>query len=256
MKTSSRSARLTGDGARPIARAPGRPGNEGSSSTRDAILDAAEALMLDEGYAAVTSRRVAAKAGIDAALVYYYFGTMDDLCIELFRRNAQRRAERLKGALSSRQPLWALWDALRDQSNTALMTEFIALANHRKAVKAVMVENSRRFRRMQLEPLSRVLQGYGVDSHMWPPAAIIVVLSSISRHLRTDEQFGVEVGHEETIAVIERQIRALEGPRAEIDDREGKATPRGRGDREDGESPRPRARNRSARGRSRVPRVV
>jgi AcrR family transcriptional regulator len=213
MKRSSRSAGLAGDGARRTPRTAGRPRSEGSSSTRDALLDAAEALMLDEGYAAVTSRRVAAKAGIDAALVYYYFGTMDDLCIALFRRNAQRRAERLKGVLASPQPLWALWDALRDPSNTALMTEFIALANHRKAVKAVMVENSRKFRRMQLEPLSRVLQSYGVDSRMWPPAAIIVVLSSISRHLRTDEEFGVELGHDETIALIERQIGALEGPR-------------------------------------------
>src|SRR5262245_59714606 len=109
MKTSTRSAR--------VARGRG----EGSASTRDALLDAAQALMLEDGYAAVTSRRVAAKAGIDAALVYYYFGTMDDLCIALFRRNAQRRAERVNAALASPQPLWALWDALREQANTVLM---------------------------------------------------------------------------------------------------------------------------------------
>jgi AcrR family transcriptional regulator len=211
--------------------------------------------MLDEGYAAVTSRRVAAKAGIDAALVYYYFGAMDDLCIALFRRNAQRRAERLKNALSSPQPLWALWDALRDSSNTALMTEFIALANHRKAVKTVMVENSRKFRRMQLEPLSGVLESYGVDSETWPAAAIIVVLSSVSRHLRTDEEFGVELGHDETIALIERQIRALEGPRGDADEPDGTTVQRGTRERGDGDSGR-RVRTRIARGRSRVRRAL
>src|SRR5262245_43391111 len=214
MKTSTRSARVVADRHRTRA-TPGRPPSDRGASTRDALLDAAESVMLDAGYAAVTSRRVAAMAGIDAALVYYYFGTMDDLCIALFRRYAERSAERLHAALSSPQPLWALWDALRDQSNTALMTEFIALANHRKAVKTVMVANSRKFRRMYLERLSEVLQSHGVDRETWPPAAIIVVLSSISRQLGADEAFGVEPGHDETIDLVERQIRALEGRRGE-----------------------------------------
>jgi AcrR family transcriptional regulator len=169
--------------------------------------------MLDEGYAAVSSRRVASRAGTDAALVYYYFGAMDDLFIALFRRSAERSSERFRAALASRQPLWALWDAMHEQATTALMTELIALANHRKAVKTVMVENSRKFRRMQLARLEDVLASYGLDPDTWPPAAIIVLLASISRYLRTDEAFGVEVGHDETIALVERYIRALEGER-------------------------------------------
>jgi AcrR family transcriptional regulator len=178
------------------------------------LLDATERILLDEGYAAVSTRRVAAKAGTDKALVHYYFGTMDDLFIAVFRRNAERGAERLRDALASSQPLWSVWDAMRDRSSTVLMTEFIALANHRKPVKAVMVENSRKFRRMQLDGLSEVLAGYGLDPNEWPPAAVIVLLSGISRYLRTDEAFGVGLGHDETVELVERHIRALEGPRA------------------------------------------
>jgi AcrR family transcriptional regulator len=169
--------------------------------------------MLEEGYAAVSTRRVAAVAGTDKALVHYYFGTMDDLFIAVFRRTAERGAERLGRALASSQPLWALWDAARDQSSTALTTEFIALANHRKAVKKVMVENSRKARRLQLEGLSGVLEGYGLDPGEWPPAAVIVLLSGISRYLRTDEIFGVGLGHDETVALVERHLVQLEGPR-------------------------------------------
>jgi AcrR family transcriptional regulator len=181
---------------------------------RDALLDATEAIMLGEGYAAVSTRRVAAKAGTDKALVHYYFGSMDDVFIAVFRRNAERGAERLRGALASPQPLWNVWDAMHDPSSTALMTEFIALANHREAVKSVMVENSRKFRRMQLDGLAHVLESYGLDPKEWPPAAVIVLLAGISRHLRTDEAFGVGLGHDETVALVERHIRALEGPRA------------------------------------------
>ena len=58
--------------------------------------------MLDEGYAAVSTRRIAAKAGTDKALVHYYFGTMDDLFIAIFRRSAERGAVRIGEALASR----------------------------------------------------------------------------------------------------------------------------------------------------------
>jgi AcrR family transcriptional regulator len=194
-------------------RPPGRPSGEQSASTREALLDATERIMRDEGYAAVSTRRVAAQAGTDKALVHYYFGTMDELFIAAFRRNAERGAENLGHALASKQPLWALWDALHEQSSTALMTEFIALANHRRAVKAVMVENSRKFRQMQLDGLTDVLASYGLDPDEWPPAAVIVLLSGISRYLRTDESFGVGLGHDETVRLVERHLCALEGPR-------------------------------------------
>ena len=49
--------------------------------------------MLDDGYAAVSTRRVGATAGTDKALVHYYFGTMDALFIALLtaeRGNAAR----------------------------------------------------------------------------------------------------------------------------------------------------------------------
>jgi AcrR family transcriptional regulator len=59
------------------------------SKTGTALLHAAEQLMLEEGYAAVSSRRVAARAGTNAALVYCYFDTMDDLFLAVLRRQAQ-----------------------------------------------------------------------------------------------------------------------------------------------------------------------
>src|SRR5437764_10923358 len=58
------------------------------SKTRTTLLDAAETILLEDGYASVTSRRVAERAGVNAALVYHYFDSMDGLFVELFRRGA------------------------------------------------------------------------------------------------------------------------------------------------------------------------
>ncbi|MEU6750604.1 TetR/AcrR family transcriptional regulator [Spirillospora sp. NPDC046719] len=196
---------------------PARRSPVDDSATRTALLDAAQELMLEEGYAAVTTRRLGAKAGLNNALVFYYFGTMDNLFVELFRRGAERSLERLRRALRSPQPLWALWELTHDYSSNALTMEFIALANHRKAIRAEIAAYSRTFRTLQLETLSDVLDGYGVDPERWPPVSLILFMTGISRFLHIEEGFDLDVGHAETVAVIEREIRALEGDRRPAD---------------------------------------
>jgi AcrR family transcriptional regulator len=169
--------------------------------------------MVDEGYAAVTTRRLGNAAGVNSALVYYYFESMDGLFIALFRRGAEQSLARQELALSSPQPLWRLWDLTHEQSSSALTMEFIALANHRKAIRAEIADYSRRFRRQQIETLTDVLAGYGIDERDWPTASLIVVMAGISRFLRIEEAFDVDIGHAETIALVERLITQVEGPR-------------------------------------------
>ncbi|MFB4297576.1 TetR/AcrR family transcriptional regulator [Actinomadura sp. NTSP31] len=197
---------------------PARRSPVDDSATRTALLDATAELMLEEGYAAVTTRRLGAKAGLNNALVFYYFGTMDNLFTELFRRGAERSLERLKRALRSPQPLWAVWELTHDYSSNALTMEFIALANHRKAIRSEIAAYSRKFRMLQLETLSDVLEGYGVDPQRWPPVTLILFMAGISRFLHIEEGFDLDIGHAEAVAVIEREIRALEGDRRPAQD--------------------------------------
>jgi AcrR family transcriptional regulator len=192
---------------------PARRNRLEDSSTSSALLDATEQIMLEEGYAAVSSRHIASRAGVTAALVHYYFGTMDELFIAVFRRIAERSLQRQARVLSSSQPLWGLWESTRDQINTALLMEFNALANHHKAVQAEIAIYSKKFRRMQIEIVSTVLERYGIDPTRWPPATIILLMTGISRFMMIEEAFNVDIGHAETIAVVERHIRELEGDR-------------------------------------------
>src|SRR5262249_47531758 len=96
-----------------------------ATETRRALLAATQRLMLEEGYAAVSSRRVAAEAGVNVALVYYYFDNMDELFIALYRHGAERNLERVEQALEDPQPLWRLWELTYDFSTNALAMEFM-----------------------------------------------------------------------------------------------------------------------------------
>jgi AcrR family transcriptional regulator len=192
---------------------PRRIGTE-TSKTRGALLDAAETLMLEEGYAAVTSRHVAAKAGLKPQLVHYYFRTMEDLFLALFRRRAEQGLERQTQALASAQPLWALWDLSRDPSGTSLTMEFIALANHRKAIRAEIAAAAERFREQQRVGLEAALVRYGIDADQCPPMVFTVLLSSISRFLVIERvSLGMSTGHDETVAFVEGFLSRIEGKR-------------------------------------------
>jgi AcrR family transcriptional regulator len=190
-----------------------------TSKTRGALLDAAERLMLEEGYAAVTSRRIAANAGLKPQLVHYYFRTMDDLFLALFRRRADQGLERQIRALDSAQPLWSLWDLSRDPRGTALTMEFTALANHRKAIQAELSASAERYRTGLLEAFRSLLTRYDIDQTMYPPVVCAVLLTSISTFLVIEQaMLGMSTGHAETVALVEDLIRRLEGDRLPVAD--------------------------------------
>src|SRR4051812_33327390 len=101
-----------------------------TSEKRDAILQGTERLMLGEGYASVTYRAVAAKAGVTAGLVQYYFPTLDDLFVALLREATDRILESIAATADAEQPLRAVWEYSSNPTGTALLMEFMALANH------------------------------------------------------------------------------------------------------------------------------
>ena len=103
---------------------------------RERLMEATAQIMLDEGYAAATSRRVAARAGVRSALVYYYFPAMDDLFVAVLRAGSEASLARMRQAITAEEPLRALWSINTDPRWTGLYAEFVALANHRKAISA------------------------------------------------------------------------------------------------------------------------
>ena len=82
-----------------------RPKGQGPD-LRQAILDAAEGLFSRHGFYGVTVRQVAAEAGVDTALIHYYFGAKRELFDSVFARRAEilnaTRVEALRAYAAAR----------------------------------------------------------------------------------------------------------------------------------------------------------
>lgn len=181
------------------------------AKNRVVLLDAAEGLMIDEGYAAVTSRKVAERAGLKPQLVHYYFRTMDDLFLAVFRRRAEEGLEVQAQALDSPQPLWALWRFGIDPSATRLTMEIMGVANHRKALRAEIGRYAERFRDEQTKAMTAALDRYGVNPADVPPIVWTFLATSVSRVMVMEQALGMSSGHAEVLAFCEGWLRRIEG---------------------------------------------
>ncbi|UXA09561.1 TetR/AcrR family transcriptional regulator [Mycobacterium sp. SMC-2] len=178
------------------------------------MIEATARIMREEGYAAATSRRVAAEAGVRQPLVYYYFPTMDDLFVEVLRAGAEVALTRMRALLNEDDPLVALWLLNSDPASTVLNAEFMALANHRKAIGTELKAYAERVRDIETAAVTMVLRANGVDLEEYPPVAISMLIAQTARSLCNESAVGVTQGHDELRAFVQRQLSLLKAPTA------------------------------------------
>jgi AcrR family transcriptional regulator len=182
-----------------------------TSKTRAVLLDRAEELMVEEGYAAVTYRVLAARAGVTGGLVQYYFPTLDDLFLAMLERRSARNLDRLRAALGSRpdEPLRVAWEFSTDEAGAALLLEFMALANHRKTIRAAILDVIEQTRTAELDALKATWREYPVPEGLSPEATLFL-LHEIPKMMLLEQAVGRSSGHREVRKFVEERLDALE----------------------------------------------
>src|SRR3954466_3805531 len=194
-----------------IRRLADEPSKVGREATRAAQIEATSQIMLDEGYAAATSRRVAAKAGVKPALVRYYFPSMDDLFVAVLRDKAESNLEHQRHAIAEVQPLHALW-LLNSATDAQLFTEFLAMANHRKAIRSEISAYAMGFRDLEEGVVTLAMKARGIDLELFPPVVMSMIMGGLARMVLHEEGLGISRGHDEATAFIERCLDRFEMP--------------------------------------------
>lgn len=167
------------------------------STVWHSMLDGAETVLREEGYGALTSRRVAEVIGVKQRLIYYYFETMDDLIVATFRRLVARDVERLNEVLAADLPLRDIWEQCVDNGDARLTAEFVALANRNPQLKAEVVAYTEQTRQKMAETLIRRRGEGGL-----PAIAAAFLATSAAIALHREAALGMDMGHAEVLAAI------------------------------------------------------
>jgi len=183
-------------------------GLEGSANW-NAILDSAEDILREEGYGALTSRRIAERIGIKQRLIYYYFHTMDDLIVRTFRRLAERDLQRLARTLASVRPLHEVWHFCINTTDARLISEFMALANRIEPLRTEVISYIEETRRIQVAALKQAMKRAGSKSSLSPVAGVLLA-TSLGLTLVREAELGVNTGHNEVGAFIRQFLAEIE----------------------------------------------
>ena len=181
----------------------------GRASVEGALLDAAERLLVDVGYAGITTRRLAAEAGANHGLVHYYFGSMENLLVRVLERFTERLVVRQRDLYAADLPFVEKWrTAMRylveeDVAYQKVWLELQALAWNRPELRERVSGVDAEWRAVLTEAFEEPRERYGIDM---PLEALVSLVTTFNLGMMIERQAGVETGHAELLAWIDRWL--------------------------------------------------
>jgi TetR/AcrR family transcriptional regulator len=179
-----------------------------NSAIRAAMIDAAAQVLREKGFAGLTSRQVAQKAGVKTQLVHYYFRTMDDLSVALARRIGEQAIKALARVAASDDPLQKMWNIEAHIKESVLAMEFVSMAMHHEAMRDEVVRYGDQVRNIQTEATAQYLERHGIIPPI-PPIAIVFLIGAARQLMVREKALGMSLGHREVMAVADDWLHRL-----------------------------------------------
>jgi AcrR family transcriptional regulator len=183
-----------------------RPGHE----TEQALLDAAERLLVDAGSGALTTRRVAEQAGVNHGLVHYYFGSVEQLLVRVLERFTERLVERQREMYAADVPFVEKWRTAmayldEDRPYQKIWFELQALAWNRPDLQERLAPVHAAWRAVLTEAFAPVRDELGLEI---PLEALVSLVYLFNEGMMLDRLSGIETGHRALLDWIDSLLEA------------------------------------------------
>ena len=178
-----------------------RPGFE----TEQALLDAAERLLVESGAAGITTRQVAKAAGANHGLVHYYFGSVEQLLVRVLERFTERLTERQRQLYAADAPFLEKWRTAMayledDRPYQKIWFELQALAWNRPDLQERLARVHAEWRAVLCEAFAPVREELGLEL---PLEALVSLVYAFNEGIMLERLSGIETGHRELLDWID-----------------------------------------------------
>ena len=181
----------------------------------EALLDAAERLLLDVGYAGVTTRKLAAEAGLNHGLVHYYFGSVENLLVRVLERFTARLTARQRALYADPDvPFLEKWrQAMRflvgdDVEYEKIWLELQALAWNNPELRDRVAQVDEEWRAVLTEAFAEPRERYGIDM---PLDALVALVITFNEGIILERAQGITTGHRELLEWIDKWLESRDG---------------------------------------------
>jgi AcrR family transcriptional regulator len=176
------------------------------SAAEDALLDAAERLLVELGHAGITTRRLAEEAGVNHGLVHYYFGSNENLLARALERFTERMIERQRALYAADEPFVEKWrTAMRylvseDQTYQKVWLELQALAWNNPELQGRLADVNAEWRSVLTDAFEEPHRELGIPI---PLDALVSLVMTFNLGVIVERLGGVETGHRELLDWID-----------------------------------------------------
>ena len=186
--------------------------------TENAFLDAAERLLIEVGYAGISTRRLAEEAGANHGLVHYYFGSMENLFVRVLERFTERLIARQR-EMYARSDISGLekWTTAMDYLESDLAAgypkiwlELQALGWNRPDIAERVSRVNARWRAVLTEAFDEMMDEYGLDREKYPLPAMVSLVMTFNEGIMVERLSGISAGHRDLLRMVERWLESLE----------------------------------------------
>jgi AcrR family transcriptional regulator len=172
-----------------------------------ALLDAAERLLIETGYAGLTTRKVAAEAAVNHGLVHYYFGSMEELLLQVLERFTGRLIDRQTAMYEADAPFLEKWrTAMRwldedvKSGYPKVWWELQAMAWNHPEMHERLVQVDGVWRQLLRTYFASALEEYGID---FPLEATVALVITFNKGMQIEQLSGITTGHRDLLDWID-----------------------------------------------------
>ena len=197
----------------------------GGLSIREAnvevFLDAAERVLIRDGAAGISTRQLATEAGQNHGLVHYYFGSVDELLLQMLERFTGRVLDRQRAMYGTDAPFAEKWRTAMGYIEEDLASgypkvwlELEALAWNKPEMRERLREVNDAWRSLLRDAFAQAIEEYGLDAAPFSAEAWATLVMQFNKGLLTERLLGFDRGHAELLAAIDGWLTDLEQHKA------------------------------------------
>ena len=179
-------------------------------------------MLIREGYATITTRTLAAEAGANHGLVHYYFGSMEELLMQVLERFTHRILTRQRAMYADPGvPFIEKWrkamgfiDVDLEAGYPKIWYELQAMAWNRPEFRKLLLHVHEQWDDVLTGAVATAMREYGIDRRRFPPHAISALVRTFNEGLLLERLNGYDTGHRELLKMIDDQLRRWAKERA------------------------------------------
>jgi AcrR family transcriptional regulator len=179
------------------------------SAAEEALLDAAERLLVDVGHARITTRALAEEAGVNHGLVHYYFGSNENLLVRALERFTERLIERQRELYAADLPFIEKWrTAMRfliseDVTYEKAWMELQALAWNHPELREQLARVNAEWRAVLTDAFREPHRELGIEM---PLDALVSLVMTFNIGIMVERLGDIETGHRELLDWIDKWL--------------------------------------------------